>query len=86
MYTLSMVVNNIRHKSWWWNGATSYTFDTVENLIKFIREKKIPTGEGNIKMIYKQDKIKSVGTLVFTNWYKVVKGNPEHQMTEYTSF
>lgn len=85
MYTLSMVVNNIRHKSWWWNGATSYTFDTVENLIRFMRA-KIPTGERNIKMIYEEDKIKETGTLAHTNWYKVIKGNREHQMTEYTSF
>lgn len=83
MYKLIMVVNNIMHQCWWWNGKSFYEFETVENLIEFIKE-KIPVRAREIERIYEEDKVKTNGNLANNSWFRVEKG--KHQMTEYTSF
>lgn len=93
-YKLKMVVANISHKSWWWNGKSVYEFETLKELEDFMIE-HIPLDkcealnymtrrESEIDFIRKNDKKKSNGKLASTSWYEVEKG--EHQMTEYTSF
>jgi len=90
-YKLRMVVSNIRHKSWWWNGKSNYEFETLDELIDFMSE-HIPLKEfsgcnymkSDINSIYENDKKYDNGRLACTSWYEVEKG--EHQMTDYTSF
>lgn len=83
MYTLEMCIANIRHKSWWWNGAPFYKFDTLDNLIDFMLI-HIPGTILFVDSIRKNDLIKEHGRLAITSWYLIRKG--EEQMTEYTSF
>ena len=82
-YKLIMVVANISHKSWWWNGKSFYEFNTIDELINFMEE-NIPITQKAIDFIRKNDQSKNNGRLACTSWYEVEKG--EHQMTEYTSF
>ena len=82
-YKLIMVVSNIQHKSWWWNGKSSYEFETLSELISFM-ESHIPITKRDIDFICENDEKKDARGLANTSWYAVEKG--EHQMTEYTSF
>lgn len=83
MYRLEMVVANIKHQSWWWNGKPICEFDDIDELIDFMI-KHIPMTNEDINFIYNNDKKQKNGRLACTSWYSVEKG--EHQMTEYTSF
>jgi len=82
-YKLIMIIANIKHKSWWWNGKSIYQFEALAELLKFIN-KHIPITESDIDFICKNDEKKNNGRLTCTSWYEIEKG--EHQMTEYTSF
>ena len=83
MYELKMVIANIKHKSWWWNGKPYYKFETIDELINFMMT-HIPMTNRSIEFIYENDKKKQNGRLACTSWYEVEKG--AHEMTEYTSF
>lgn len=83
MYKLEMVVPNIKHTSWWWNGKSIYKFDNIDEMIDFMMA-HIPMKSRDIDFIYNNDKRQKCGRLACTSWYSVEKG--EHQMTEYTSF
>lgn len=82
-YELIMVIANIEHKSWWWNGKSNYNFETLDELLIFMN-KHIPLKQSDIEFIIKNDGKQENGKLACTSWYTVEKG--EHQMTEYTSF
>ena len=90
-YKLIMVVANIKHKSWWWNGRSSYQFETLDELLEFMND-HIPLGKfdglnymrSDINSIYENDKRIDNGRLACTSWYEIEKG--EHQMTDCTSF
>ena len=81
-YTIEMCVANIKHKEWW-NGAAIIEFETIQDVISFIRS-HIPVKQRDIDFIIENDKNKSRGRLACTSWYSVRKGDP--MMTEYTSF
>jgi hypothetical protein len=81
-YTLRMLLANIKHTSWW-KGKSIYTFETIEDLLRFIEE-HIPITNYQYNFIIEHDKLNTRGNLACTSWYRVEKG--EHQMTEYTSF
>jgi len=78
-----MVIANIKHTSWWWNGKSCYRFDTLDELLGFMN-KHIPLRKSDIDFIRNNDKKRNNGRLACTSWYEVEKG--EHEMTEYTSF
>lgn len=82
-YRLIMTIPNIKHKSWWWNGQPIYGFDTVDELLCFMKS-KIPMCQRDIELIRNNDSLKENGRIACTSWYDVEKG--EDQMTEYTSF
>jgi hypothetical protein len=82
-YKLVMVVANIKHTSWWWNGKSCYEFEVLEELLNFM-SKHIPLKQRDVDFIRKNDENKKNGGLADTSWYRVEKG--EHQMTDYTSF
>jgi len=82
-YKLIIVVANIKHKSWWWNGKSCYEFDVLDELIDFMI-KHIPLTNKDIEFVRRNDKKQDDGKLASTSWYEIEKG--EHKMTEYTSF
>lgn len=86
MYRLIMVVANISHTPWyrsWQNRKTVYAFETIDELIDFMRE-HIPMRDRDVAFIRSNDAKKKDGRLACTSWYEVKKG--EDLMTEYTSF
>lgn len=83
MYTLEMVVANIRHTYWWWDDNPIYKFGTIEEALLFMK-KHIPMRDRDIAFILDNDKKRDRGNLANTSWYLLRKGEP--QMTEYTSF
>lgn len=82
MYKLIMVIANIKHKTWWWNGKSVYSFDDLESLFRFMTS-RIPGTAENIVTICARDNAITDGRLYCTSWYDVEKG--DKQMTEYTS-
>lgn len=92
-YKLIMVVANIKHNSWWWNGKPCYQFNELDKLIDFMvkhipltNHSNIPyiSGSKDIELIRENDKKQDYGRLASTSWYEIEKG--EHGMTEFTSF
>ena len=43
MYRLTMVIANIKHNSWWWNGKRIYTFETIDELIDLCKQLNPPS-------------------------------------------
>ena len=82
-YRLRMVVANISHTSWWWNGKAFYEFDAIDELLSFMIN-KIPMTQREIDLIQRSDHEKKDGRIGCTSWYEIEKG--EDLMTEYTSF
>lgn len=82
-YRLKMVVANISHTSWWWNGKSFYEFDTINELLSFMAS-KMPMTQREINLIRWYDHKKKDGHISNTLWYEIKKG--EDLMTEYTSF
>lgn len=82
-YKLIIVVANVKHTSWWWNGKSEYEFETIDTLIDFMIE-HMPLTNKDVDFIYRNDKNKDNGRLACTLGYEIEKG--QYEMTEYTSF
>lgn len=82
-YKLRMVIPNIKHTQWWWNGVENYEFESLDKMLEFMK-KRIPMTDRSVAFIRDNDSKKERGRLACTSWYEVIKGNS--LMTEYTSF
>lgn len=71
-YRLRMVVANISHTSWWWNGKSFYEFDTINELLSFMAS-KMPMTQREINLIRWYDHKKKTDTLAIHFGMKLKK-------------
>lgn len=83
MYTLELSIPNIEHRPWWWGGKQIYKFNTMDEVIQFIKA-HMPHQDRYINFMIENDKERNRGTLGCTSWYRLRKG--EAMMTDYTSY